>query len=423
MINKIGLYRDPRKKKPWVVRWFGAYDPATGKHRRYSRSFKVKREAEAFQTLKSMEFKEGYHRDKPDDITLGCFCEDLFKTRKPELKSKTLKVYRESIERLYEYFGQSFLLSNITPRLAAKFIAELQPIKKNKDGKLISNGKPLSNWTRKKILCNCKTIFKTAITWQLLGKNPFNGIKMSKLATTPWHYLKPSQYITLLDVAPTLRRKALYALTYTAGLRLGEALSLTWSESEIDFDTGEVKIENRSGTATMPPFHVKDHEARMVPLPKHTLDILTELHAEAPEGVPYILLDEKRYHLVIAKWQKFQREGRSWENEDMANNTLREFKRHLKWAGIKPDATLSIHTLRKCCCQNWANHLPPNVTRELMGHADISTTMEYYSQVDKDHRKKAARVINRLVSNCDVKYSGSKQNDAKMTPGANLGVK
>ena len=57
------------------------------------------------------------------------------------------------------------------------------------------------------------------------------------------------------------------------------------------------------------------------------------------EGVPYILLDEKRYHLVIAKWQKFQREGRSWENEDMANNTLREFKRHLKWAGIKPDAT------------------------------------------------------------------------------------
>ena len=85
---------------------------------------------------------------------------------------------------------------------------------------------------------------------------------MSKLATTPWYYLKPLQYRTLLDVAPTLRRKALYALTYTAGLRLGEALSLTWSESEIDFDTGEVTIENRSGTATMPLFHVKDHRRK-----------------------------------------------------------------------------------------------------------------------------------------------------------------
>lgn len=33
MIAKIGLYRDPRRKKPWVVRWFGEYDPATGKQR------------------------------------------------------------------------------------------------------------------------------------------------------------------------------------------------------------------------------------------------------------------------------------------------------------------------------------------------------------------------------------------------------
>ena len=49
MITKIGLYRDPRKKKPWVVRWYGDYDPAAGKRIRYSKSFTLKREAEAFQ--------------------------------------------------------------------------------------------------------------------------------------------------------------------------------------------------------------------------------------------------------------------------------------------------------------------------------------------------------------------------------------
>ena len=49
MITKIGLYRDPRKKKPWVVRWFGEYDPTTEKQRRYLKAFRLKTEAEEFQ--------------------------------------------------------------------------------------------------------------------------------------------------------------------------------------------------------------------------------------------------------------------------------------------------------------------------------------------------------------------------------------
>jgi hypothetical protein len=48
MINKIGLYRDPRKEKQWVVRWYGEYEPATGREKRYSKSFKLKRDAEEF---------------------------------------------------------------------------------------------------------------------------------------------------------------------------------------------------------------------------------------------------------------------------------------------------------------------------------------------------------------------------------------
>ncbi len=89
-----------------------------------------------------------------------------------------------------------------------------------------------------------------------------------------------------------MRRKALYALVYTAGLRLGEAILLTWND--VDFDTGEVMIENRHATPTIPPFHIKDYEARRVPIPKHTLDILTDLNSEASEGVPLVLLDEQR---------------------------------------------------------------------------------------------------------------------------------
>jgi hypothetical protein len=62
--------------------------------------------------------------------------------------------------------------------------------------------------------------------------------------------------------------------------------------------------------------------------------------------------------------------------------------------------------------QNWANHLPSNVTKELAGHASISTTMEYYAQVDDDHRVKVAAVINSLVSDC-VKEDTAETTDAQ----------
>jgi integrase len=137
--------------------------------------------------------------------------------------------------------------------------------------------------------------------------------------------------------------------------------------------------------------------------------------------VSCVLLDDKRYRTAIAKWKRKQQNNDPWKNQDMVNNVLIEFKRHLKWGGIEPTAQLAIHTLRKSCCQNWANHLPINVTKELMGHSSIATTQKFYSQVDDDHRAKAAAVINDLVSDIGDEDSGVKKSDAEVTPEAILG--
>ena len=129
------------------------------------------------------------------------FCQQWYKTRKLQLRISTLKGYRKTIERLCSYFGEDKVLSEITPQMAAGFIAEIKRLQKGKENK------PLSNWTRKGFLRDCKTIFGAAIRWQIIAKNPFDGIKAPKLATRRWHYLKPDEYNRLLDVTPTLRRK------------------------------------------------------------------------------------------------------------------------------------------------------------------------------------------------------------------------
>ena len=215
-----------------------------------------------------------------------------------------------------------------------------------------------------------------------------------------------SEYHALLEVSQTLREKVAYALFYTAGLRLHEAYALTWDC--VDFENGIVVVNNREGSEAVPEFTIKDHEKRRIPLPPHTIDLLTQLQAETSEKVPFILLTKKRYDLVKKKWQLVHEQGLPWKNRYLVNNVLRNFKAYCKRAGIKPVGKLTVHTLRKNAGQNWADYLPMNVVKELMGHSNISTTAEFYNQVDRDHELKAARVIQRLL---DTEKDRTKANE------------
>jgi len=212
----------------------------------------------------------------------------------------------------------------------------------------------------------------------------------------------------LLDAAPNLRTKTLYSVLYTAGLRSGEAMALTWND--IDFESNQIIVANRKGTDTLPPFDVKTYENRRIPLPRQTVDLLALLHGEAKEGNPYVFLTGDRFDAVKARWQRCQATGQQWQNRFMENNTLRNFKRYVKRAGIKPEGSLTVHVLRKNCIQNWADVMPINVTRQWAGHSDAKTTMEYYSQVDDYHYTQGVSAIETLIE------SGNKTGGVVSTP-------
>ena len=193
-------------------------------------------------------------------------------------------------------------------------------------------------------------------------------------------------------------------MCYTGGLRFSEAVSLRWS----DINDGEVNLRNRPGTDTEPEFLLKDYEERTIPLPPATLNILEDLktYAEATdEASPYVVLSESLHGKMMARWNHADKNTRvAWKWQDAFYNAGREFHRHLRKAEIEPapGETLSIHTLRKSCIQNWANKLPMNVTKELAGHSNIATTQKYYCQVDSYYRAKAAEVIEDVLNEVDV---------------------
>jgi len=75
-----------------------------------------------------------------------------------------------------------------------------------------------------------------------------------------------------------------------------------------------------------------------------------------------------------------------------------------------------MHCFRKSCGQNWANHLPMNVVKELMGHASISTTAEFYSTVTPDHEAHAQWVIEATT------VGRAAKSDAGLTPAPKTGL-
>lgn len=398
--NQVGIYVDKRRKLPYLVRWYGEIDLESGKPRRYSKSFRTRAQAETFKAEKMAEIKKAGRRDRAVETPLSKLIDDYMRTKRPSLRPAAIALYDYATKRLLAFFGPDKPIASIGPRDADLFFAA-QSDKKTGKGKL-------SGWTRSQILTNCRSIFKAAIRWKLITENPFGDIKKPKKILHKWHHLKPTEYLTLLEHAPDLRWKAFYALGYTAGLRFGELFSLTWSN--VDFEKGVVRVENRAGTPTMPAFRIKDCEARIIPIPEHTVKILLDWQTQAPEGIPYILLTTDRYQAVLRRWKRLGMADEKWENKFMVNNVRRSMKVHFRRAEITLDGKFAIHTLRKSFGQNGANAgVPIKTLQYLMGHSDEKTTLTFYAQVDAGQAAMLASATDRLLADA------GKRLDAQLT--------
>jgi len=403
MTTRVGLYRDKRNKgRPWAVRWFGEYDPTKGKQKHYSKAFAKKRDAETFQAAKQAELDRGGVRDRHQDITVEEIAKRFLEARMQNCRKGTKDNYRLTLDQLIQFMGKNILIQKITPELAERFVATRKRVSKTGSG--------YSPWSRNRHLGNAKSVFNVAVRWGHIATNPFSHIKKTHHAPRKWHHLKADEFQKLLDVVTDLRWRSFYYLAYTTGARFGELFNLTWAD--VDFEQGVVRIQDRPGSPDTPPFHVKDDESRFLLLPRQTIEALLAWQAEASEGVPYVLLTAERWQRARERWQLCRAHkpwitkntGKvvwgEWENRYMVNNVIRDVRVHIKWAGIQTEAPLTVHTLRKSFGQNHANAgTPIHVLQGLMGHADITTTREFYLQRADANERDALTRYEDLLSN------------------------
>ena len=394
---RIKIYKDTRenRKKPFLVRWTGEYNPHTGKQKRYSKSFEKKKFAEQFVQQKKDEFEAGLSRDTVK-ISLKELCEKYLRVHKEAYTAGTYKCYEYTIQRLTTFFSPHTLIQHIRQDHTEEFIAQIDYVAKEYQDK----NSHISDSARNIQLRNCRRIFNKAVEWKFITFNPFGTLKQIKATKKPWHRITVEEFKTLLEIVPTLRLKGFYAVMYGCGLRSGEALNLLVNGKNIDFESNQIHLFSRTGTKDIPQFLLKDKEARSITMPNWVKTILQDLYKEHNPDCPFLFLTPERWKVVQKKWAKLRKAGRSkeWQNSMLMNNNYRNFKQFCSKAGIKTSDKLCLHCLRKSWVCNLAeNGIAPKTLCELGGWSNASTLHEYYTRVSDANRDKARQVLDELM--------------------------
>jgi integrase len=221
------------------------------------------------------------------------------------------------------------------------------------------------------------------------GFIPRNVTEAAKAPQALRKEIKPlnlTQVKALLSTARGDRLEALYVFAIHTGLRRSEILGLKWTD--VDLETGTISVQrslDTNGTFNPPK---RNNSRRTVKLTDQAIEALK---AHRPRQ------NQERLRL-----------GSLWEDHDLvfpnrigkpmnADNLYhREFKPLLKKAEL---SGFTFHSLRHTCATLLCSkNVNPKIVQEMMGHANISQTMDTYSHVMPGMGDAAATALEEALS-------------------------
>ncbi len=203
-------------------------------------------------------------------------------------------------------------------------------------------------------------ILRTAVKWGHLTDNPARAIDLPPLKTVrPKWALTPAQATTLLEALSPLGR-AMVGLAILSGLRRGELFALRWRDVD---ETGRLLTVREAiydGVVSTPK---TDAGRRQIPLSATALALITEWKAHAYTSEPDAFVFSTRKGHPLAP-----------------NNVLRRVVFPACKSRELPRATWL--TFRRTYA-SWSHDkgVSGKVVAQLMGHANVDTTLNVYTQV------------------------------------------
>jgi len=226
-----------------------------------------------------------------------------------------------------------------------------------------------------------------ALKWQFVPRNVVILTDSPKVSRTEVKPLTPEQARAFLDAARSDRLEALYRVALALGLRLGEALGLSWAD--VDFETGTLRVRHSlqriDGKLTLKvPKTEKSRRALTMP---RTLAVALRDHR-----------DRQAFEQAAA--------GNGWRDTGLVftnalggplepSNVLKRFQAILAANGLPKQR---FHDLRHCAASLLiAQGVPVKVVADILGHSQLATTSDLYGHVYPAAHRDAADLMDRIL--------------------------
>lgn len=313
-----------------------------------------------------------------------------------ELAPSTYKRYCRMLEtRLLPYFGH-FYINKIKPTDIMKFYDLLE-----KDTQLVrkkgNNGsktkKPLSGKTILEHHRLLRAMLHKAVYWQLIVANPAERVQPPKARKPKRRSYDDEQTKILLENLEQLsiedtKYKVAIILTVFTGVRLGELMGLEWQD--VDFKNGIISINRSSqylsdmGVFTKVP--KTESSIREIAIPDFIISLLEE----------YKLWYKEQKSIYGELWTNSDRLFVQADGKPMHPSTISKW--FVKYVGQIGLPVINFHGLRHTNASLLvAQNIDIAVISARLGHAQISTTLDFYVHPLLSHNRKAGYALENLL--------------------------
>ena len=313
-----------------------------------------------------------------------------------ELAPSTYKRYCRMLEtRILPYFGH-FYINKIRPTDIMKFYDLLE-----KDTQLVrkkgNNGsktkKPLSGKTILEHHRLLRAMLHRAVYWQLIVSNPAERVQPPRAKKPKRRSYDDEQTKILLENLEKLtvedtKYKVAIILTIFTGVRLGELMGLEWQD--VDFRNGIISINRSSqylsdmGVFTKVP--KTESSIREIAIPEFIISLLEE----------YKLWYEDQKLIYGELWTNSDRLFVQADGKPMHPSSISKW--FVKYVGTIGLPVINFHGLRHTNASLLvAQNVDIAVVSARLGHAQISTTLDFYVHPLLSHNRKAGYALENLL--------------------------
>ncbi len=230
-----------------------------------------------------------------------------------------------------------------------------------------------SEWSLKKMRVIMKAFFEAAVDNGLCESNPVTKtVKIAKHEKKERRVLTLEEQNRFLEAAKKMTHYDVFRFVLETGLRGGELNGLLWEN--VDFDNNIIRVEHsldyRTDTKEFVNNPPKSHSGyRTIPLTKTARDILIKKQAEQEnmripdECIGFVFLNKNGNHT----------------HRGVYNRALHEVSDKL---GMERFSMHSLrHTFATRCIESG---MRPKTLQKIMGHSELSITMDLYVHVTDD---------------------------------------